>query len=231
MRSGRLRRPASGSGRSMRPWKTTRCESIVHSDFGKISATTASTFTGSSSVVQPNRRARRPKWVSTVIPGTPKALPRTTLAVLRPTPGRVTRSASRPGTSPSNSSRSAIERPIRDFALFRKNPVGRMISSSSAGFAAAMSSGEGYFANSAGCRPVHPQVGGLRRQHGGHQQLERVVEVQLRVRVRVQLRQLPVDPPRPPHHRQPRFGLARPACLPHRLPRRRGRPDLALCHA
>ena len=38
------------------------------------------------------------------MPGTPKALPSTTLAVLRPTPGSVTRSSSRPGTSPSNPS-------------------------------------------------------------------------------------------------------------------------------
>lgn len=34
--------------------------------------------------------------------------------------------------------------------MLRKNPVGRMTSSSSSGTAAAMSSGVGYFANSAG---------------------------------------------------------------------------------
>ncbi len=54
-----------------RPWKITRCESIVHSLFGKMSATTASTFTGSSSSVHFQRRTRRPKCVSTVMPGTP----------------------------------------------------------------------------------------------------------------------------------------------------------------
>ena len=53
-------------------------------------------------VVQPNRRASRPKCVSTVSPGTPKAFPSTTFAVLRPTPGSVTRSSSRGGTSPPN---------------------------------------------------------------------------------------------------------------------------------
>ena len=40
-------------------------------------------------------------------PGTPKATPRTTLAVLRPTPGNVTRSSMRFGTSPPNRSTSA----------------------------------------------------------------------------------------------------------------------------
>ncbi len=126
-----------------RPWKTTRCESIVHSLLGKISAISASTFSGSVCSVQPKRRTSRPKWVSTVMPGTPKALPRTTLAVLRPTPGSVTRSSRRPGTSPSKRSRSAVERPSSDFALARKKPVGRISSSSRSGSAAAMSSGVG----------------------------------------------------------------------------------------
>ena len=58
-----------------------------------ISAPTAcSTLTGSRSVVHAQRRTSRSKCVSTVMPGTPNALPSTTLAVLRPTPGSVTRS-------------------------------------------------------------------------------------------------------------------------------------------
>ena len=80
-------------------------------------ATAASTFSGSVLVVQPNRRASRPKWVSTVMPGMPKAFPSTTFAVFRPTPGRVTRSRSRGGTSPPNLSQSACPSPIRLFAL------------------------------------------------------------------------------------------------------------------
>ncbi|RPK90681.1 hypothetical protein EES47_07935 [Streptomyces sp. ADI98-12] len=128
----------------------TRCESIVQSFLGKIAATAASTFSGSVSSVHFQRRTSRPKWVSTVRPGTPKALPSTTKAVLRPTPGSETRSSSLPGTSPSNRSRRAAERPSSERALARKNPVGRMISSSSSGGAAARSSGVGYFAKSAG---------------------------------------------------------------------------------
>ncbi len=133
-----------------RPWKTTRCESIVQSLLGKIAATSASTFSASSAVVQPKRRARRPKCVSTVIPGTPKALPSTTLAVLRPTPGSVTRSSRRPGTLPSKRSRSAADSPSSDFVLARKKPVGRISSSSSSGGIAAMSSGVGQTANRRG---------------------------------------------------------------------------------
>ena len=71
-----------------RPWKITRWLKSVHSFFGTSSAISASTLTGSSSAVQPNRRTSRPKWVSTVSPGTPNALPRTTFAVLRPDPGQ-----------------------------------------------------------------------------------------------------------------------------------------------
>ena len=80
-------------------------------------ATSASTFTGSVLAVQPNLRASRPKWVSTVIPGMPKALPSTTFAVFRPTPGRVTRSFSRGGTSPRKRSHRACPSPIRLFAF------------------------------------------------------------------------------------------------------------------
>ena len=47
-------------------------------------------LTGSVSLGPPQRRTSRPKWVSTVMPGMSKALPRITLAVLRPIPGRLT---------------------------------------------------------------------------------------------------------------------------------------------
>jgi hypothetical protein len=59
---------------------------FVHSCCGINSPTSNSTLTGSIEVVQPNLRESLPKWVSTVIPGIPNACPRTTLAVLRPTP-------------------------------------------------------------------------------------------------------------------------------------------------
>ncbi len=75
--------------------------------------------------------------MSTVMPGTPNALPRTTFAVFRPTPGRVTRSASLPGTSPAYRSHRAWPRPMRLLVLARKNPVDWMIFSISARSAAA----------------------------------------------------------------------------------------------
>ena len=53
-------------------------------------------------LVKPRRRDSRPTCVSTVIPGVSNAWPRTTFAVLRPTPGSVTRSSSVVGTSPLN---------------------------------------------------------------------------------------------------------------------------------
>ncbi len=80
-------------------------------------ATSASTLVGSVLVVQPNLLDSRPKCVSTVMPGIPKAFPSTTFAVFRPTPGRVTRSRSRGGTSPPNLSQSACPSPIRLFAF------------------------------------------------------------------------------------------------------------------
>ena len=107
----------------MRAWQTRlpcqiiRCERTVQSLRGMSVATLASTFSGSRLVVQPKRLASRPKCVSTVMPGMPKAFPSTTFAVFRPTPGRVTRSRSRGGTSPPNRSQSAWPSPIRLFAL------------------------------------------------------------------------------------------------------------------
>ena len=52
----------------------------------------------------PGAATSRPTWVSTGRPGRPNATLRTTLPVLRPTPGSVTRSSSSVGTSPSKRS-------------------------------------------------------------------------------------------------------------------------------
>ena len=59
---------------------------------------------GAVSLVQPKRRDNRPKCVSTVIPGVSKAWPKTTFAVLRPTPGKVINSSRVRGSSPPKSS-------------------------------------------------------------------------------------------------------------------------------
>ena len=81
--------------------------------------------------------------MSTGSPGSPKATLRTTLPVLRPTPGIVTRSSSAVGTSPPKRSTTAAAMPMRLFVLERKNPVERMSSSTSSGFAAASDAGSG----------------------------------------------------------------------------------------
>ena len=91
--AGHQRATGQAPHAGLRAWQTRRpCQirwwlSIVQSRLGNSAPTACSTLTGSVRSVHPNRRASRPKWVSTVIPGIPKALPRTTLAVLRPTPG------------------------------------------------------------------------------------------------------------------------------------------------
>ena len=77
----------------------------------------ASTLTGSSLLVHAQRRARRPTWVSTVIPGTPKAFPRTTFAVFLPTPGSLTSSSRVRGTSPPWFAHREAARPMQEAAL------------------------------------------------------------------------------------------------------------------
>src|SRR5207245_1141191 len=80
-------------------------------------------------------RVSRLTWVSTANPGMPKATPSTTLAVLRPTPGNVTRSSIRGGTSPWKRSIRAALAAMIVLALTWKNPVGLIIASTSAGLA------------------------------------------------------------------------------------------------
>jgi hypothetical protein len=99
---------------------------------GTSAPTACSTLTGSSSAVQPQRRTSLPKCVSTVMPGTLNALPRMTLAVLRPMPGSLTSSSSVAGSSPPCRSTTAAPNPINELALLRKKPVEWIIASSSA---------------------------------------------------------------------------------------------------
>ena len=93
----------------------------------------SSTFTGSVSFVSFRRFESRRTCVSTGRPGRPNATERTTLPVLRPTPGSVTRSSSSVGTSPSKRSSNADAIPMRLFVFWRKNPVEWMSSSTSPG--------------------------------------------------------------------------------------------------
>ena len=88
--------------------------------------------------------------MSTGNPGSWNQTERTTFAVLRPTPGRVTRSSSATGISPSKRATTACAIPMRLFVFERKKPVDWMIDSTSAGSADARSAGVGYLANSVG---------------------------------------------------------------------------------
>ncbi len=81
--------------------------------------------------------ASRPTCVSTTMPGTANALPRMTLAVLRPMPGRFTNSSSVPGTLPPCSLTMAWQQARMLRALLRKKLMLRIASCSSSGVASA----------------------------------------------------------------------------------------------
>jgi hypothetical protein len=103
-----------------RPCKIRRWEKIVQSLSGTNLMSSCSTFTGSLLSVSPSLPETRRTWVSTTMPSfEPKALPRTTLAVLRPTPGRATSSDIVRGTSPPCSSTRALAMPRKERALLR----------------------------------------------------------------------------------------------------------------
>src|SRR5262252_9111597 len=70
-----------------------RCVACVHRGLGRRAQRSSCIFSGSSARVSPSRWLTRVTCVSTAMAGIPKALPSTTLAVLRPTPGSATRSS------------------------------------------------------------------------------------------------------------------------------------------
>jgi len=82
--------------------------------------------------------------------GWPKAVPRTTFAVFRPTPGSAQSSSIVCGTRPSCRSTRMRATAWSAFAFWRKNPVGLTIASSASPGAAASSCGPGYSANRRG---------------------------------------------------------------------------------
>ncbi len=82
--------------------------------------------------------------MSTTTPsGAFQTFPRTTFAVLRPTPGSAWSSAIVRGTSPPCFSTSALAIPRRDLAFALKKPVERMTSSRAPGGAAASDAASG----------------------------------------------------------------------------------------
>ena len=179
-----------------------------------------STLTGSVSSVQPKRRASRPKWVSTVIPGMPNALPSTTLAVLRPTPGSSTRSVRRGGTSPPwslDQGRGQLQQRL-GLGPEEAERTDQPLEMRPVGCRHRLRVGVGGEQRRAG--RVDPLVGGLGGQHRDHEELERVSEVELAAGVGIGLGKRPVDLPGPPDQ-----GGVGHGGKPNRASRRRGRPS------
>ena len=131
------------------------------------------------------------------MPGMSKALPRMTLAVLRPIPGRATSSSSVCGSTPSCFSTTAAPEPDqrRRLVAVEARGVDQLLQ------LGAVRRGV------VGRRPVageqlrgdlvDPHVRGLRRQDGRHGQLVRSGEVELAVRVRMRLGELAQHAPDP----------------------------------
>ena len=113
----------------------------------------------------------------------PYALPSTTFAVLRPTPGSATSSAIVRGTSPPWSRTSPVAKPMRLFALARKKPVLRMISSTSAGGAAASDGARRVAREEVGRHHVDALVRALRGEDRGDRELEGVAVVERALRI------------------------------------------------
>ena len=172
-----------------RPCRISRNEKRPRSSGGTSALRSSSAFTGSVSFVSFSRRDSRPTCVSTGRPGRSNATDRTTLPVLRPTPGSFTRSSSSVGTSPSKSSSSMRAIPSRFFVFERKKPVECTIASTSSGSACARSRGVGYFGEQLRRDLVDVLVGGLRGQDRGREQLERVVVHERALGIRVFLRE------------------------------------------
>ena len=123
----------------------------VHRSRGTRVMRRASTFRGSSPWQSPSRFVTRSTWVSTAMPSLrPKAWPRTTLAVFRPTPGSLRMVSTLRGISPPWSRTRPAAKPMMLLVLARKNPVERMMVSTSAGAASARLGAVGKRAKSKG---------------------------------------------------------------------------------
>ena len=144
-----------------------------------MAVSSASTFSGSFCLVSMSSRLMRPTWVSTGSPGKPKATLRTTLPVLRPTPGSVTRSSRAVGTSHANRSHTATARATTVLDLTLKKPVGRIIASTSSGIGAGQVGRVGVHGEQGRSDRVDTFVCRLGAEHCGHQQLPRGREIKL----------------------------------------------------
>ena len=124
------------------------------------------------------------------MPGMPKALPSTTLAVLRPTPGSVTRSFSRPRHLAVEALARARRRADQRVGLGAEE-AGRLDDrlQLARGRRRRSRRPSGYCANSVGVTMLTLSSVRLRREDRRDQQLERGLEVELAVRVGVALRE------------------------------------------
>src|SRR5262249_11528913 len=107
-----------------RPCQIIWCENWIQRSRGIFCIKFCSIFLGSSSSVSASRALRRATCVSTTTPSAiPYAVPSTTFAVLRATPGSSSSASISRGTSPACLAKSPLAIPIRLLALFRKKPV------------------------------------------------------------------------------------------------------------
>ena len=113
-----------------RPCQMSRCESIVQLSDAKSGIRSCSIFSGVFSFVKRSSVESLLTCVSTTTPSLrPKTLPKMTFAVFLPTPGRAASSAIVAGTCPPCSAIKPRAKPMIFLALFRKNPVVRIIPS------------------------------------------------------------------------------------------------------
>ena len=123
---GLTQRSHSGRGLQMRrPWRMSVSDVRVHSAGGMAAHNCCSTTSGSSDFAMPMRLATRRTWRSTGRPGTPSAWPRTTFAVLRPTPGSSTSASIVSGISPPCVSHE-LGRHAEERARLRAEEAGRL---------------------------------------------------------------------------------------------------------
>ena len=147
-----------------------------------------STFSGVFCLVSFRRWVMRKTCVSTTTPlAMPKAVPSTTLAVFRATPGSGRSCSMVRGTSPPKSWTIFVAAPMMLFALLRKKPVERISFSNSACARPTKSCGRGVFAKKLGGDLVHALVGALGGEDGGDQKLESVLVLQRAFGVRKEL--------------------------------------------
>ena len=180
-----------------RPCQISRWLIMAHSSRGSSAIRSRSMRMASVPRVSASRPVSRITWVSTVTPSLiPKALPSTTFAVFRPTPGSGRNSSIVRGTSPAWSAIRARARPTRWRALLRKNRVTNHVlhvGDARAGERCRVRPAAEQF----GGHHVHPRVGALRAEDGGPDQLERICEGQLAMRVGIFVSQPAHDFQRP----------------------------------